>query len=89
MRFGASSLFLKGSITNLHDPGRVALNVKVTESTVRGTDVQALLPGLDLPDLSPLGMTTLNLEYEGRRPTSGRSSSWKQPPERSSHPGSG
>ena len=65
MRFGASSLFLKGSITNLHDPGRVALNVKVTESTVKGTDVQAILPGLDLPDLSPLGMTTLNLEYEG------------------------
>ena len=65
LRFGASSLFVKGSITNLHDPGRVALTVKVTESTVKGTDVRALLPGLDLPDLSPLGTTTLNLEYEG------------------------
>ncbi len=66
LRFGTSSLFLKGSITNLHDPGRVALNVKVTESTVEGTDVNALLPGLDIPDLSPLGTTTLNLEYEGK-----------------------
>jgi hypothetical protein len=65
LRFGKSSLFLRGSISNLHDPGRVALNVKVTESTVDGTDVQALLPGLDLPDLTPLGTTTLNLEYEG------------------------
>ena len=65
LRFGASSLFLKGGIANLHDPGHVALNVKVTESTVKGTDVLALLPGLDLPDLSPLGTTTLNLEYEG------------------------
>jgi hypothetical protein len=65
LRFGTSSLFLRGSITNLHDPEHVALNVKVTESTVKGTDVQALLTGIDLPDLSPLGTTTLNLEYEG------------------------
>jgi hypothetical protein len=65
LRFGASSLFLKGAVTNLHDPRRIALNVKVTESTVEGTDVNALLPGIDIPDLSPFGTTTLNLEYEG------------------------
>jgi hypothetical protein len=65
LRFGASSLFLKGAVMNLHDPRHLALNVKVTESTVEGTDVQAILPGLDIPDLAPLGTTTLNLEYEG------------------------
>ena len=65
VRFGSSSLFLKGAITNLHEPHRISLNVKVTESTVEGTDVQALLPGLDIPDFSPLGTSMLNLEYEG------------------------
>jgi len=65
LRFGGSSLYVKGAVTNLHDPRRLALNVKVTESTVEGKDVEALLPGLDLPDLSPLGTTTLNVEYEG------------------------
>ncbi len=65
LRFGSSSLFLKGAITNLHEPRRLALNVKVTESTVEGADVPALLPGLDIPDFSPLGTSTLNLEYEG------------------------
>jgi len=65
LRFGSSSLFLKGAVTNLHDPRRLALNVKVTESTVEGADVQAILPGLDIPDFSPLGTSTLNLEYEG------------------------
>ncbi|HUI08912.1 MAG TPA: translocation/assembly module TamB domain-containing protein [Bacteroidota bacterium] len=65
VRFGRSSLALKGGITNLHDPRRLAMNVKITESTAEATDVQALLPGLDLPDLSPLGTSTLNVEYEG------------------------
>ncbi|HTY60090.1 MAG TPA: translocation/assembly module TamB domain-containing protein [Bacteroidota bacterium] len=65
MRFGSSALYLKGAVTNLHEPRKLALNVKVTESTVVGTDVEALLPGLDIPDLSPLGTSTLNLEYEG------------------------
>ena len=65
LRFGGSSLYLKGGVMNLHDPRRLALNVKVTESTVEGTDVLAILPGLDLPDLAPLGRSTLNLEYEG------------------------
>jgi hypothetical protein len=65
VHFDASSLFVKGSITSLHDPKRLALNVKVTESTIVGSDVNALLPGLDIPDLSPLGATTLNMEYEG------------------------
>ncbi len=65
LKFGSSSLFVRGAVTNLHDPRRLALNVKVTESTIVGTDVQALLAGLDIPDLSPLGAATLNLEYEG------------------------
>ncbi|HMK39553.1 MAG TPA: hypothetical protein VK569_09445, partial [Bacteroidota bacterium] len=72
VRFGASSLYLKGAVTNLHEPRRLTLNVKVTESTVAGTDVNALLSGLDIPDLSPLGTSTLNLEYEGM-PTDFRS----------------
>jgi len=65
LRFGKSSLAMKGAVTNLHDPRRLALNVKITESTVEASDVQALLPGLDLPDLTPLGTSTLNVEYEG------------------------
>ena len=65
LRFGKSSLAIRGAVTNLHDPRKLAMNVKITESTVEPADVQALLPGLELPDLSALGTTTLNVEYEG------------------------
>ena len=65
LRFGKSALAMKGTVANLHDPRRLAMNVKITESTVEPADVQALLPGLDLPDLAPLGTSTLNVEYEG------------------------
>ncbi len=64
--FGSSSLFLRGGLYNLHDPGNLTLNVKITESTIVPADVPALMPPFDLPDMSPVGIATLNLEFEGR-----------------------
>ncbi|HUI64753.1 MAG TPA: translocation/assembly module TamB domain-containing protein, partial [Bacteroidota bacterium] len=62
---GGSQLYLRGTVGNLHDPRRLALSAKISESTIVPGDVHALLPGLHLPDLEPLGQSTLNLEYDG------------------------
>lgn len=63
--FGSSSLYIRGGIFNLHDPGRLLLNVKITESTIVPADVPALMPPFDIPDMTPVGNATLNLEFEG------------------------
>lgn len=63
--FGSSSLFLRGGLYNLHDPGKLMLNVKITESTIVPADVPALMPPFGIPDMTPIGNATLNLEFEG------------------------
>ena len=66
LHFGSSSLFLRGRVINLHDPKDLTLSVKVTESTVVPADIPALMPPLNLPDMSSVGTATLNLEFDGR-----------------------
>ena len=44
LAFGSSSLFLRGGVYNLHDPGNLTLNVKISESTIVPADVPALMP---------------------------------------------
>jgi len=66
VRFGSSSLFVRGGIANLDDPENLSLSVKMTESTIVPADVPALMPPFDLPDMSAVGTATLNLEFDGR-----------------------
>lgn len=63
---GKTDLRLAGTVANLQRPEDLFLAVRVTESSVTGEDVLFLLKGLALPDLAPLGASTLNLEFEGR-----------------------
>ena len=61
-----TSVHLNGSITNLHRPRDLFLKVKMTESVISGRDVAALMPSLGIPEFRPVGVATLNLEFEGR-----------------------
>ena len=66
VKYGQSDLSLRGTLSHLHDPDNLFLNVKMTESKILPSDPLKLMPALSLPDFSPIGMTTLNLEFEGR-----------------------
>jgi len=66
LRFGSSALYLKGRVARLHNPGDLTLDVKVTESSINPPDVAQLMPSFGIPPLRQLGMTTLNLEYDGK-----------------------
>jgi len=65
LKMGKTELFLKGSVYNLHDPGNLLLKVKCTESRLYSPDILHLMPTIDLPDYESLGVTTLNMEFEG------------------------
>ncbi|MBI4536132.1 MAG: hypothetical protein HY708_07625 [Ignavibacteriae bacterium] len=65
LKMGRSEIYFKGLVANLHTPGDLYLSVKCTESKVFPPDAMAILSGLDLPRFDSLGLSTLNLEYEG------------------------
>ena len=63
---GKTALHLRGTISNLHHPADLSLDVRMEENAVDGADVRALLPGLELPDMSALGVASLSLRFIGR-----------------------
>jgi hypothetical protein len=63
---GQTSFHFSGAVFNLHHPRNLMLNVKCTESKLYSPDALALLPTFNLPDYQQLGVTTLNLEFEGK-----------------------
>ena len=65
LKFGSTELFLRGTVANLHNPKNLLLNVKLTESKISPADPLALMPEFELPDLGSLGLSTLNLEFDG------------------------
>lgn len=65
LRVGSTSLFIRGTVTNLHDPRRLLLGVRINESTIAPQDIPALMPPFQIPDFSSLGPATLNLEFDG------------------------
>ena len=63
---GQTRISLKGKISNLHAPGGLALDVKMSEGKIHPHDLLDLMPPFDLPDYSALGPTTLSLDFVGR-----------------------
>jgi hypothetical protein len=66
LRQGASQLAMKGTVTNLHKPEDLMLDVKLTESTIDPGDLLRLMPRFDLPDYSAAGPVKLNASFTGR-----------------------
>jgi len=63
---GQTTLHLTGLLHNLHRPRDLYLDVEFIESTIYSPDVQAILPGLNLPDYSSVGVSTFDLAFEGK-----------------------
>jgi len=65
LRFGDSRILLNGTVSNLHDPGNLALDVHMKDSRIAPADPLALLPSFDLPDFRSLGPVSLDVWYKG------------------------
>jgi len=66
LRQGKSHLAMKGLLANLHRPEDLALEVRLTESTIDPGDLLRLMPRFDLPDFSAAGQVKLNVSFNGR-----------------------
>ncbi len=66
LRLGKSQLAMKGTITNLHRPEDLVLDVRLAESTIDPGDLLRLMPRFDLPDFGAAGPVKLNVSFNGR-----------------------
>jgi hypothetical protein len=60
-----SMISLAGTITNLHKPKDLTLDVLSTNSIIDPDDIAAHVPGLSLPSLGELGKTRIRLTFKG------------------------
>ena len=65
LRLGDSRILLSGTVSNLHDPGNLALDVHMKESRIAPGDPLTLLPSFDLPNFQSLGPVKLDVRYKG------------------------
>ncbi len=63
---GTSRLAMKGTVTNLHRPEDLALDVRLAESTIDPGDLLRLMPRFDLPDFGAAGPVKLSASFNGR-----------------------
>lgn len=60
-----SQLYFAGTVSNLHHPERLRLQVKCRETTIDYADVLALMPSFGLPDYTSLGMAHVSFDFDG------------------------
>lgn len=65
LRHGKTALSLRGTVSNLHQPRDLDLNVRMDENTIDAADVGKLLPGLNLPDVSGIGVARVSARFKG------------------------
>ncbi|MBI2428092.1 MAG: hypothetical protein HYV29_04735 [Ignavibacteriales bacterium] len=64
--FGKTSLALNGTISNIHQPDDLRLNVVSKQSSINPPDVPQLLPYFNIPLYSQLGQLTLDFQFVGK-----------------------
>jgi hypothetical protein len=64
--FGTSSVALNGSITNIHSPDEMRLNIVSTQSVVNPSDLPVLMPYYGIPDYASLGPVTIDFQFVGK-----------------------
>ncbi len=64
--FGKSSLALSGTVSNIHQPDDLRLNIISTQSTIHPSDVPALMPFYGIPDYKNLGPLTMEFQFVGK-----------------------
>ncbi len=69
LRSGASAIQIAGTLTNLHHPSDLEMDLASLKNTVNPDDIRLLMPSLGIPDLSQLGVVNFDLYFKGK-PTS-------------------
>lgn len=64
--FGSSTVSLSGTISNIHKPEELRLNVVSDRSTVEPGDLPELMPYFQIPDYTNLGPLTIDLQFVGK-----------------------
>lgn len=64
--FGTSSIALNGSVTNIHAPEEMRLNIVSSQSIVHPSDLPVLMPYFGIPDYSSLGPLTIDVQFVGK-----------------------
>lgn len=62
----STAIFMRGTLSNLHRPEDLELDVTASESRIDPGDLLTLLPGLDLPDFRAIGPALVTLRFTGR-----------------------
>lgn len=62
---GRSEVHLAGTVSNLHLPEALVLNVKCRESRIAYADVMSLMPSFPLPDFSAIGAAAVEFDFDG------------------------
>jgi hypothetical protein len=63
---GSSVVRIAGTVTNLHRPSDLELDLASFKNKVDPIDVQRIMPSLGIPDLTALGTIAYDLEFKGR-----------------------
>ena len=66
---GSSVVRIAGTVSNLHTPKELELDLAFIKNRVDPVDVRHLLPGLNIPDLSALGAVDYELRFKGKPTT--------------------
>ena len=64
--FAQTDLHLSGTVSNIHHPKELRLNIVSKQSTINPTDVPELLPFFNIPEFNRLGPLTLDFQYVGK-----------------------
>ncbi|MDD8016827.1 MAG: AsmA family protein [Bacteroidota bacterium] len=64
--FGKTALHLTGSISNIHDPKELRLNIVSKQSLVYSPDVAELLPYFGIPNYPQLGLLAMDFQFVGK-----------------------
>lgn len=64
--FGGSAIALSGTVSNIHHPKELRLNVVSNNSTIEPSDIPALMPFFNIPDYRQLGTLTVDLQFVGK-----------------------
>lgn len=64
--FGSTSLSLAGTVSNMHKPKELRLNIVSNNSSIYPPDVPQLLPYFGIPLYSRLGQVTLDFQFVGK-----------------------
>jgi hypothetical protein len=66
LRAGTSLVQIAGTLSNLHHPSDLEMDLTSLKNSVDPRDVRLLMPSLGIPDLSRLGVVNYDLHFKGR-----------------------